>query len=425
MARLFEHQGKEILKKFKVPIPEGEVASSADQAKEIAAKLGRPVVIKAQTWTTGRAGSGGVKFADSPDQVESAAGEIIGSTIKGFVVEKVLVEEKLDIKSEYFAGIIIDDAAACPVLIFSSVGGTGIEEIAREHPDKVIRHAIDIKDGLASHVARNLVRKTGISGKAQMKIAGFLEKLYKAAREYECRSAEVNPLVMTTNGNVYAADCHFTVDDYSVFRHPDLGIEIARELSAPPSDLDMIAFNVEKNDYRGTFYFIQMEREFEPGKEYVGFHGAGGGGSMMSMDAAGSAGFTIANFCDTSGNPPASKVYRAARIIMSQGPIVGYFGSGSGVASQEQFHSARGLVKAFRENWIDFPAVLRLGGNQEEKAIEILQGYTKDLPAKVECYGKDTSAVYCAKRLRELVDQGNPKGGKKTGRGNPQRRLHI
>ncbi len=409
MARLFEHQGKEILKKFGISIPSGNVASSKQEAGEIAGKLGGPVVIKAQTWTTGRAGFGGVKFADTPEQAVDVADEILGSAIKGFKVEKVLVEQKLDIEREYFAGVIIDDAAACPVLVFSSAGGTGIEEIAKEHPHRVIRHIIDIKDGLASHVARNLVRKTGIHGKEQMKIASFLEKLYLAAREYECRSAEVNPLVVTKSGDVIAADCHFTIDDYAVFRHPDLDIEIARELSAPPSPLDLVAFNVEKNDYRGTFYFIQMEREFEPGKEYVGFHGAGGGGSMMSMDAVGSAGFTIANFCDTSGNPPASKVYRAAKIIMAQGPIVGYFGSGSGVASQEQFHSARGLVKAFRENWIEFPAVLRLGGNQEEKAIEILEGYTKDLPGRVECYGKDTSAVFCAKRLRELVDKGETK----------------
>lgn len=404
MARLFEHQGKSILSKFKVAIPRGQVARTPEEAGKIAEELGGAVVIKAQTWTTGRAGTGGIKFAGTPEEAVKAAEGILGMKIKGFTVESVLVEEKIDIESEYFAGIIIDDSAASPVLIFSSVGGTGIEEIAKEHPDKVIRHTIDIKEGLSDHVARNLVRKTGIQGKLQMDIAGFLVNLYNAARTYETRSAEVNPLVKLTSGKIMAADCHMTIDDYAVFRHPDLGIEIARELSSPPSELDMIAFNVEKNDYRGTFYFIQLERDFDEEKQYVGFHGAGGGGSMMSMDAVLKEDFKVANFCDTSGNPPASKVYRAAKIIMAQKGIVGYFGSGSGVASQEQFHSARGLVKAYRENWIKIPVVERLGGNQEEKACAILHNYTKDLPAPVECYGKDTPASFCAKRLRDLVD---------------------
>lgn len=404
MARLFEYQGKMILQNSGVPIPRGKLASNPTEAAEAAGNINAPVVVKAQTWTTGRAESGGIRFADTPQQAAEAAKEIIGSDISGFTVEYVLVEEKLDIEDEFFAGIIIDDVQASPVLIFSSVGGTGIEEIAAKHPEKMCRHVIDIEKGLAGYTARNLVRKTGIHGKLQRKIADILVNLYKAARMYECRSAEINPLVKTADGKVLAADCHLAIDDYAVFRHPDLRIEIARELSNPPSKLDRIAFEVEKDDYRGTFYFIQLEREFEEDKEYVGFHGAGGGGSMMSMDAVLAEGFTLANFCDTSGNPPASKVYRASKIIMAQGPIVGYFGSGSGVASQEQFHSARGLVKAFWENWIDFPVVERLGGNQEEKACEILSGYTKELPGPVECYGKDTSASYCAKRLRYLVD---------------------
>ena len=128
---------------------------------------------------------------------------------------------------------------------------------------------------------------------------------------------------------------------------------------------------------------------------------------MMSMDALHQLGFKIANFCDTSGNPSAAKVYRAAKIILSQENIDAYFASGSGVASQEQFHSARGLVKAFRELKLHLPAVIRIGGNFEEEAIEILEQYTTDLPGRVEAYGRDTSALYCAQRLRELVDNWN------------------
>jgi len=290
--------------------------------------------------------------------------------------------------------------------MFSSVGGTGIEEIAAAHPDKVARMHVDIITGLQDYQARNLVRRTGISGRLQRNLGGLLVALYKVARTYEARAAEINPLVQTTDGKLYAADCRITVDDYAVFRHPDLGIEIAREYDRPPTELERIAYAVEANDYRGTFYFIQMAHDFERGEGYIGFHGAGGGGSMMSMDAVLRQGYKLATFVDTSGNPPASKVYRAARIILAVGPIDGYFGSGSGVASQEQFHSARGLVKAFIEEHLSVPAVIRLGGNAEDKAVEILERVNDYVPAPVEGYKKDDSPDFCAARLDALIKAG-------------------
>jgi succinyl-CoA synthetase beta subunit len=404
MARIFEYQGKDLLSACKINVPEGSAARTPQQAVEAFEKLRKPVVIKAQTWTTGRAATGGIKFAESAEEVREAASLILGSSIKGFAVSEVRVEEKLAIEKEFYAGIVIDDNRKQPLLLFSSVGGTGIEEIAALHPDKVVKYPIDIVEGLEEFRARDLVRGTGISGKLQMDLASLLVRLYKLCRSYEMRSMEINPLVLTSEGKIYAADCHMAIDDYAVFRHPELGIEIARDLSNPPSELDIIAFNVEKGDYRGTFYFIQLERDFSIDENYVGFHGAGGGGSMMSMDAILSKGFKIANFCDTSGNPPASKVYRAARIILSQRNIIGYFGSGSGVASQEQFHSARGLIKAFLEENIQVPAVIRLGGNQEEKAMEIFSRFGRRIEVPIECYGKDTSAVECAERLKILSD---------------------
>jgi succinyl-CoA synthetase beta subunit len=196
------------------------------------------------------------------------------------------------------------------------------------------------------------------------------------------------------------------VDDYGTFRHADLGIEIAREYDRPPTELEKIAYKVEANDYRGTFYFIQMAEGFRRGEGYVGFHGAGGGGSMMSMDAIMRQGYKLATYVDTSGNPPASKVYRAARIVMATGPIDGYFGSGSGVASQEQFHSARGLVKAFLEQQIAVPVVIRLGGNAEDKAVDILHWLNGWVPAPVEGYKKDNPPDYCAARLHALIQEG-------------------
>lgn len=409
MARLYEYQSKEILKKMGVAIPEGGIAKSPDEALQIAEKLGFPVVLKVQIWETGRKGKGGIRFAESLEEVKRSSEELIGSQWGEFMVDTILVEKKIEVSQEFFAGIIIDDSEARPLFIFSSIGGPGIEEIARQYPEKVNKRYLDITKNFYSYQARELVRKTGIKGKLLLKLGSTLPLLYKAMKRYHARSLETNPIALTEDGKIVALDAHIVIDDYAVYRHPELGIEIGREFSRPPTELEKIAYNVEKNDYRGTFYFFQMIKDVPNDGRHIGFHGAGGGGSMMSMDAVLNRGFKLANFCDVSGNPPSSKVYRAAKIILSQPNIVGYFSSGSGLASQEQFHSARGLVKAFLEEDIDIPAVLRLGGNYEEEAIEILGTYLKGLPVKIEGYGKKDSPDFCAERMEELVEENGRK----------------
>src|SRR5947199_9066198 len=183
-----------------------------------------------------------------------------------------------------------------------------------------------------------------------------------------------------------------------------LGIEIAREFDHPPTVLERLAYAVEQSDHRGTFYFAQLATAApKDSKGLVGFHGPGRGGSMMSMDAIVNAGFTIADFTYTRGNPSASKVYRAARIILAQPDLVGYFGSGSGVASQEQYWSAYGLAKAFWELDLDIPAVIRLGGNTEDRAVDILHRMSKLLHAPVEGYRKSDTPATIAARFAELV----------------------
>jgi succinyl-CoA synthetase beta subunit len=248
------------------------------------------------------------------------------------------------------------------------------------------------------------VASCGLSAKNAKQLKECIRKLFDAARSVEARSLEINPLVLTKSGDFVAADCRITIDDYAVGRHPELGIEIAREFDHPPTALERVAYAVEQNDHRGTFYFAQLATAApKDSKGLVGFHGAGGGGSMMSMDAIVNAGFTIANFTDTSGNPSASKVYRAARIILAQPDLVGYFGSGSGVASQEQYWSAYGLAKAFWELDLDIPAVIRLGGNTEDRAVDILQRMSKLLRAPVEGYRKTDTPAAIATRFAELV----------------------
>lgn len=404
MSRLHEYQSKAILRGVGIATPRGRAVTTPEEAALVAVEIGAAVVVKAQVWVTSRAAKKLLYFADTPEQAAEATAILIGQQVGNFTVDTVLVEEKIAIQREFYLGMIVDDRLRCPVVILSGVGGSGIEEIAQQHPDQIAQHPVDINRGLTDYEARELARKVGARGALLNQLTDAAVKFYKAARSYEARSAEINPLVLTESNQIVAADCRFTIDDYAVFRHPDLGIEIARETDRPPTPLERIAWSVEKDDYRGTFYFLQLETQFEPQERVIGFHGSGGGGSMMGMDALLRHGFKIANFVDTSGNPPASKVYRAARIILSQPRVDGYFMSGSGVASQEQFHSARGLVKAFMDTQLNVPAVIRIGGNAEEQAIAILERAKGEFPAPVEAYGRDDSPDSCVIRLSEILD---------------------
>src|SRR5436190_3387284 len=408
MARLHEYQGKAILAANGFKIPRGRAASTPDEAVAVAKELldqkGSEVVIKIQAWTTGRAALGGVAFAKKPDVARGHAARMLEMKVEQIPVEAVLVEEKIAIEREFFLSFAIDDASRAPAIIFAGGGGTGIEERAAS----TRRIACDVNRGPDNFAVADATKSCGLSSAQTMQLAESIRKLFDAARKVEARSLEINPLVLTKDGELVAADCRITIDDYAVARHPELKIEIAREFDHPPTALERIAYAVEQNDHRGTFYFAQLaSTAAKDSKGLVGFHGAGGGGSMMSMDAIVDAGFTIANFTDTSGNPSASKVYRAARIILAQTDLVGYFGSGSGVASQEQYWSAYGLAKAFWELDLDIPAVIRLGGNTEDRAVDILRRISKLLRVPVEGYRKADTPAMIASRFAELVAEGN------------------
>src|SRR3989441_5432462 len=400
MARLHEYQGKAILAANGFKIPRGRAASTADQAAATAKELGGEVVIKIQAWTTGRAGIGGVAFAKKPDVARGHAARMLEMKVGQFPVEAVLVEEKIAIDREFFLSFAIDDATRAPTIIFAPGGGTGIEERVAS----TRRIACDVNRGPDDSTVAEATASCGLSSTHATQLANSIRKLFGAARKVEARSLEINPLVLTKDGQFVAADCRITIDDYAVTRHPELKIEIAREFDHPPTPLERVAYAVEQNDHRGTFYFAQLATAApKDSKGLVGFHGAGGGGSMMSMDAIVNAGFTIANFTDTSGNPSASKVYRAARIILTQPDLIGSFGSGSGVARQGQYWSAYRLAKAFWELDLDIPAVIRLGGNTEDRAVDILHRMSKLLRAPVEGYRKTDTPAFIAARFAELV----------------------
>lgn len=394
MAQLHEHQAKKILAENEIEIPRGQVAFDSKTAREIAENLSNEIVIKAQIHSTSRAASGGICFASNADEAEKIADELIGKEIAGNLCEAVLIDEKAEIEREFYLGFIIDTVLKRPTLLFSDSGGSGIEERA----DSMRKLVCSIRREPTIDEIKTICNDE--------KIAGILQKLYRTAKSCEARTAEINPLALLKDGRLVALDARISVDDYAVFRHEDLPIEMARELGHTPTKLEKIAWEVEKDDFRGTFYFVEIiedQSKIENQKSKIGFHGAGGGGSMASLDAAQRNGLSPACYVDTSGNPPASKVYRAAKIILSIPDIKGYFLSGSGVASQEQFGLARAVIKAFLEVQPKIPAVLRLGGNGEDIAKDLVERYAEFLPAPIEAYQKKDSADFCAARLRELI----------------------
>lgn len=408
MARLHEHQGKAILAKAGLRVPRGRVVQSPEEAVRAAQDLGGPVMVKVQAWTTGRAAAGGIAKAKTPGEAGGHAARMLAMTFGRFPVTEVLIEECLPITREFFVSLALSERDRAPVLILSAAGGSGVEERAASARTLPCRASA----GPDAKALAEAVASLGAGPEASRELERAVRLVFDVARAIDARSLEINPLVITDTGAVFAADCRVTIDDYAVARRPELGIEIARELDHPPTALERAAYRIEQEDHRGTFFFAQMNTAAATGsKGLIGFHGAGGGGSMMSMDAITAEGFTVANFCDTSGNPSPAKVYRAARTILEQPGLVGYFGSGSGVANQEQFWSAYGLAKAFWELELDIPAVIRLGGNTEDRAVEILQESCKaaGLSAKVEGYRKGDTPAKIAARFALLVAE-NPPG---------------
>jgi len=412
MAKFLEFQGKEWLRKSGLPVPQGRVASTPEEAKKIAEEIGKAVAVKGQVQAGGRGKAGIVKLVSTPDEAEAAAAEILAKSIGGNPIKQVLVEEKLDIKKEYYCSFVINGAreARSPMLMFSAEGGMDIESVPEELLFKI---NIDPINGLQSYDAVDLCARAGIPAQDLSKFASFLSKLSQTYKKLDCQTLEINPFVMTGSGNLVCADCKMEIDNSSVGRHPEFGIKIARDLPGAPTELDLIGWSIEETDARGTGFLMNMGYdEVSPG--YIGYHPIGGGSAMMGLDALNQVGLKPANYADTSGNPVGSKIYRVAKCVLSQPNIDGYLLGGFMMANQEQWHHANAIVKVLREilptSKPGLPCVLLLCGNREDESLEILREGLADLmtpdgPGKrIEIYGKEyvTDTKFIGQRLLAL-----------------------
>ena len=351
---LHEYQARDILRRHGIPVPQGEVATSADQARAIAARLGGAVVVKAQVHAGGRGKAGGVKLARDAAEAAAHAAKILGMTIKGLVVQRVLIAPAAEITAESYLGIVVDRASQRPMLMVSAAGGVDIEEVAAHTPERIHRLAVDPRYGLLPHQALTLgFRLYGELAQARA-AAGILEKLYAAFYGVGASLAEINPLATTPDGRVVALDAKIVIDDNELDRRPD--IAALRDASAEAPS--------EARAREAGLTFIKLDGA-------VGCCVNGAGLAMATMDLVKYYGGEPANFLDIGGSSNPQKVVNALRIITADPNVTAIlFNIFGGITRCDDV--ANGIVEATRQLSLKVPLVIRLTGTNEAEAVQIL-----------------------------------------------------
>src|SRR5947199_7167387 len=353
---LYEYQGKQLFARFGIPVSNGRVAVTPEEARAAAEELGGPVVVKAQVLVGGRGKAGGIKLAADAADAEQKAKDILGLDIRGHVVRKLWIEKASDIAKEYYLSITFDRGAKKPLFMFTTQGGVEIEQVAEENPDALVRLHVDPSEGFQPWVARRLVYGARVEDPSEQKqIASIIEKLYRAFVEGDAMLAEINPLIVTPTGEVRALDSKFTVDDNALYRHPDIA-EMRDVEAADPLE----AFAREK----GVTY-VKLDG-------YVGILGNGAGLSMSTVDVVAHVGGRPANFCDLGGGGDAEGVVDALEVI-TRGEAVRsiLFNLFGGITRCDEV--ARGILQALeRLDMSRYPIVVRLDGTNADEGREIL-----------------------------------------------------
>jgi succinyl-CoA synthetase beta subunit len=352
---LYEYQGKQLFARYGIPLSEGRLAETPEEARAAAEQLGGPVVVKAQVLTGGRGKAGGVKLATTPDEAESHARAILGLDIRGHVVRKLWIESASDIAKEYYLSLTFDRGAKKPLFMFTTQGGVEIEDVAATSPDALVRLHVDALEGFYPWQARRLVYGAGVADPSEQKqIAAIVGKLYEAFVSCDAMLCEINPLIVTPEGEVRALDSKFTVDDNALFRHLDIA-EMRDTAAADP--LETLAR--EKH-----VTYVKLDGE-------VGVLGNGAGLSMSTVDVVTFAGGRPANFCDLGGGGDAQGVVDALSVI-TQDPQVRsiFFNIFGGITRCDEV--ARGILQALEQIEIAAPIVVRLDGTNAEEGRRIL-----------------------------------------------------
>ena len=357
--KIHEYQAKEIFKKFSIPIPEGRLANTVDEVKQAVNELGLPIVIKAQIQAGGRGKAGGVKLAKTLEEAENIAQGLLGKTLvthqtgpQGKIVRKILIEKASDIKQEFYIGLTIDRTKNRPVMMVSPAGGMEIEELAKEKPELIFKEAIDPFLGLLPYQARVLSFKAGLPDLRQA--VKLLLSLYKLFVNYDCSLAEINPLALTSEGQLLAIDAKLNFDDSGLYRHPDI-----KEM-LDPYELDSLEYEAMKH----RLNYVRLDGN-------VGIMVNGAGLAMATMDVIKLYGAKPANFLDVGGGANVEMITQGLRILLSDPNVnlifINIFG---GILRCDVL--AQGVIQAAKEAEIKIPVLVRLEGTNVEIGRKML-----------------------------------------------------
>jgi succinyl-CoA synthetase beta subunit len=352
---LYEYQGKELFARYGIPVSEGKLATTADEAARAAAELGGQVVVKAQVLTGGRGKAGGIKLAEGPDDAREKAEQILGLDIRGHVVRRLWIERASDIAKEYYLSLTFDRGAKKPLFMFTTRGGIDIEEVAATHPEALVRLHVDPFEGFQPWQARRLIYGAGVEDPDEQKqILAIVGKLYAAFVGTDAMLTEINPLIVTPDGEVKALDSKFTVDDAALYRHPD--IAEMRDLEAVPAE--------ERAAREKGVTYVKLDG-------HVGILGNGAGLVMSTLDVIALAGGRPANFCDLGGGGDAEGVVDALEVITADAQVRSiFFNIFGGITRGDEV--ARGILAALDRMTIEHPIVVRLDGTNADEGRRIL-----------------------------------------------------
>ena len=360
--KIHEYQAKKLFAEYGVPVPNGIVAVSAEQARIFAEGVRGPVVVKAQIHAGGRGKGGGVKFVATPDEAHAAAGAILGMNLvthqtgpEGRTVKKVLVEQSLDVVQELYMGLVVDRALSMPVIMACAAGGINIEEVAAQTPEKIIRAAVDPAAGLSGMHARKLAYGLNLDSDLVKPTADIISRLYKMFVEKDFSLIEINPLVITRDRRMMALDAKATFDDDALFRHPDI-VELFDPDEQDPIEIEAV---------RHRLNYVKLDGN-------VGCMVNGAGLAMATMDIIKLAGAEPANFLDVGGGASAEQVEQALRILLSDANVkavlINIFG---GILRCDRV--ANGIIEAAKKVDINVPLVIRFEGTNVEEGRRLLR----------------------------------------------------
>ena len=353
---LYEFQGKELFRRFGIPVSDGRLATTPEEARSGAQELGGEVVVKAQVLIGGRGKAGGIKLAGTPDEAEDRAREILGMDIRGHTVRKVWIERASEIAREYYLSVTFDRGAKKPLLMFTTQGGIDIEEVAASSPEALARLHVDPLGGYHAWHGRRLVYDAGLGDASEQKqVAAVVGRLYEAFTQCDAMLCEINPLIVTTEGEVRALDSKFTVDDNALFRLPE--IAAMRDVDAA-DPLEALARE------KGVTY-VKLDGE-------VGVLGNGAGLTMSTVDVVTFAGGRAANFCDLGGGGDAQGVVDALEVITGDPQVRSiFFNIFGGITRCDEV--ARGILQALDRMRVEQPLVVRLDGTNAEEGRRLLR----------------------------------------------------